>query len=90
MKQRIKDLQDLTLVGHTRNNKVLDPLAVPHLNNRLCMYWYFYIYSYPISMVLNDGQKLLVFRFNFKILFRVLGGQKLWWMLKAPPANPQD
>ena len=32
-----KDLQALTLMGPTRNNLVLDPLAVPHLDNRLYM-----------------------------------------------------
>ena len=32
-----KDLQALTLVGPTRENPVLDPLAVLHLDNWLCM-----------------------------------------------------
>ena len=32
-----KDLQALTLVGPTRNNPVLDPLAVLHLDNQLFM-----------------------------------------------------
>ena len=31
----MKDLPALTLVGPTRNNPVLDPLAVLHLNNHL-------------------------------------------------------
>ena len=30
-----KDLRALTLVGHTRDNLVLDPLALLHLDNRL-------------------------------------------------------
>ena len=30
-----KDLRALTLVGPTRNNRILDPLAVLHLDNRL-------------------------------------------------------
>ena len=30
-----KDLQALTLVGSTRDNPVLDPLDVLHLDNRL-------------------------------------------------------
>ena len=31
----MKDLQALTLVGPTRENIVLDPLAVQHPNNQL-------------------------------------------------------
>ena len=31
----IKDLEALTLMGPVRENLVLDPLAVLHLNNRL-------------------------------------------------------
>ena len=31
----IKDLQALTLVGPTRENLVLDPLAIQHLDNQL-------------------------------------------------------
>ena len=40
-----KDLQALTLVGPRRENQVLDPLAIQHLNNGLFMnepYNYFY------------------------------------------------
>ena len=33
-----KDLRTLTLAGPTRNNPVLDPLAVQHLDNQLYMY----------------------------------------------------
>ena len=34
---KLKDLQTLTLVGPTRDNSVLDPLAVLHLNYRLSL-----------------------------------------------------
>ena len=40
-----KDLQALTLDGPTRDNIVLDPLAVQHLDNQLCM-------QYPNRLVL--------------------------------------
>ena len=32
-----KDLQAVTLVGPTMENPVYDPLAVQHLDNRLCI-----------------------------------------------------
>ena len=35
--QFFQDLQTLTLVGHTLDNPVLDPLAVLHLYNRQCI-----------------------------------------------------
>ena len=36
----IKDSLDLTLVDPTKENLILDPLVVLHLNNQLCM-WLF-------------------------------------------------
>ena len=43
-----KDLQALTLVGPSRDNQVLDPLAVLHLDNRLLevsidLFWVFFM-----------------------------------------------
>ena len=38
----IKDLQALTLVGPTRENLILDPLSVLHLDNRLCIFSSFF------------------------------------------------
>ena len=44
-----KDYQALNLVGPTKNNPVLDPLAVQHLDNRL------YILDRPLKFeVLNS------------------------------------
>ena len=38
-----KDLRALTLVGPTRNNPVLDPLAELHLDNQQSIYAYVYV-----------------------------------------------
>ena len=38
-----KDLRALTLVGPTRNNQVLEPLAVLHLDNQLYIWWFLWV-----------------------------------------------
>ena len=54
----VKDLPALTFVGPTRNNPVLDPLAVLHLNNHL---------------YISINFKLIFFLFSVQSIFTVPG-----------------
>ena len=64
--EKRKDLQALTLVGPTRDNSVLDSLAVLHFENRLFInifiFWLFYIILQTYEMkIMNFKAKRIYF-----------------------------